>query len=198
MKTIAVTGGIASGKSLAASYLKSKGYELIDADEIARVITAPGGRAIPFIMEHFGADYTDDEGGLDRAAMRELVFNNPDKKALLEMGTTDIVIEEIEKIKREREEAGNELLFFDIPLLFEKNQEDKYDYILMITADRETRKERILQREGLNDEMAELIIASQFDENKKVEAADFVIYNNGEIADLYRSMDEVLLQLGRK
>lgn len=192
MKTIAITGGIAAGKSIATSYLKNLGYIVIDADEMSRAITGPGGKAMPFIKEHFGAEYVNEDGSLNRAAMRDLVFKNPDKLMILEAGTTDVVLQDIEKIKEERAAAGDKLLFFDIPLLYEKNQQDKYDAVWVVTADRSIRKERLVARDGMDESMAELMMDSQDDENRKVEDADFVIYNNGSLSELYRSIDDAL------
>ena len=192
MKNIAITGGIASGKTMASDYLRSLGYTVIDADEMAREMTAPGGKAMPFIIEHFGPDYLDENGGLNRAAMRDLVFKNPDKLMILEAGTTDVVISDIQKIKEDRAAAGDKILFYDIPLIFEKNLQDDYDAIWVITADRNIRKERLAERDCMDENMAELIMDSQEDEDKKIEAADFVIYNNGSLAELERSVDDAL------
>lgn len=192
MINIAITGGIASGKSVTTQYLQNLGYTVIDADKMAREITGPGGKAMPFIKEHFGPQYINEDGSLNRAAMRDLVFNNPDKLMILEAGTTDVVIEDIEKIKAERAAAGDEILFFDIPLLFEKKQQDKYDAVWVVTSDREIRKKRIIERDGMDEHMADLMIDSQEDEDRKVESADFAIYNNGDIAELYRAIDDAL------
>ncbi len=193
MKNIAITGGIASGKTVASDYLRSLGYTVIDADEMSREMTAPGGKAMPFIIEHFGPDYLDEDGGLNRAAMRDLVFKNPDKLMILEAGTTDVVISDINKIKEERAAAGDKILFYDIPLLFEKNLQDDYDAVWVITSDRNIRKERLAERDNMDEKMAELIMDTQEDEDKKIEAADFVIYNNGSLAELERSVDDALV-----
>lgn len=193
MKNIAITGGIASGKTVASDYLRSLGYTVIDADEMSREMTAPGGKAMPFIIEHFGPDYLDEDGGLNRAAMRDLVFKNPDKLMILEAGTTDVVISDINKIKEERAAAGDKILFYDIPLLFEKNLQDDYDAVWVITSDINIRKERLAERDNMDEKMAELIMDTQEDEDKKIEAADFVIYNNGSLAELERSVDDALV-----
>ena len=192
MLTIAITGGIASGKSTATDYLKSLGYTVVDADAMAREITEAGGKAVPYIRENFGDEYILEDGSLDRAAMRDLVFKNPSKLALLEAGTTEVVIRDIEKLRKEREEAGDEILFFDIPLLFEKQQNDKYDAVWVITADREIRKARLAERDGLDSEIADLIMDNQQDEDLKIVKADFVIYNNGTVQELIRSVDDAL------
>ena len=192
MINIAITGGIASGKSCISDYLKSLGYTVVDADEMAREITGPGGKAIPYILEHFGSEFVNEDGSLNRAAMRDLVFRDPSKLAILEEGTTNVVISDIEKIKKDRQAAGDKILFFDIPLLYEKNQEDNYDAVWVVTADREIRKERLAERDGLDEEMSELIMGAQEEDDKKIESADFVIYNNGSLNELHRSVDDAL------
>ena len=192
MINIAITGGIASGKSMASEYLKNLGYTVIDADEMAREMTGPGGKAMPYIIEHFGREYINEDGSLNRTAMRDLVFNNPAKLSLLEAGTTNVVLADIEKIKKEREKAGDKVIFYDIPLLYEKNQQDKYDAVWVVTAERDIRKHRLVERDAMDDNMAELIMGAQEEEEKKIEDADFVIYNNGDLAELYRSIDDAL------
>ena len=192
MINIAITGGIASGKSMASEYLKNLGYTVIDADEMAREMTGPGGKAMPYIIEHFGREYINEDGSLNRIAMRDLVFNNPAKLSLLEAGTTNVVLADIEKIKKEREKAGDKVIFYDIPLLYEKNQQDKYDAVWVVTAERDIRKHRLVERDAMDDNMAELIMGAQEEEEKKIEDADFVIYNNGDLSELYRSIDDAL------
>jgi len=192
MLSIAVTGGIGSGKSLVSEYIREAGFTVIDADAMSRAMTSAGGKAIPYIRENFVPEFINEDGSLNRAAMRDLVFKNPDKLMILEAGTTDVVLQDIEKIKEERAAAGDKLLFFDIPLLYEKNQQDKYDAVWVVTADRSIRKERLVARDGMDESMAELMMDSQDDENRKVEDADFVIYNNGSLSELYRSIDDAL------
>ena len=102
MITIAVTGGIGSGKTEVTNYLISKGFTVVDADKMSREMTSAGGKAIPFIIENFGQSFILEDGSMDRAAMRDLVFKHPEKKKLLEEGTTKVVLEDIEAIKKER------------------------------------------------------------------------------------------------
>ena len=192
MKTIAVTGGIAAGKSTVTDYLISKGYMVVDADKMAREMTGPGGKAMPYILEHFGPDYIENDGSLKREAMRDLVFQNPKYKAVLEAGTTAVVIRDIEIIRAEAAERGLPVMFFDIPLLFEMKLEDRYDEVWVITADRNIRSERIRARDGLNPELIDLIIGSQADEEYKISRADRVFCNNGTIEELIQSVDKAL------
>ena len=192
MLNIAITGGIASGKSMTSDYLKSLGYTVVDADQMAREMTGPGGKAIPYIRDHFGDSFILEDGSLDRAAMRDLVFKNPSKLSLLEAGTTKAVLQDIEKIKAERASAGDEIIFYDIPLLFEKNEQDNYDVVWVVTADRDIRIARMMDREGIDEKMAELMMDAQDAEDSKIQAADYVIYNNGSIGELRRSVDDAL------
>ena len=140
MITIAVTGGIGSGKTQVTNYLISKGFTVVDADKMSREMTSAGGKAIPYIREHFGPEFILEDGSLDRAKMRDLVFKDPRKKSVLEEGTTKVVLEDIEAIKREREASNDKALFFDIPLLFETGSEGDYDAVWVVTADYDIRK----------------------------------------------------------
>lgn len=196
MINIAITGGIASGKTQVTNYLISKGYTVVDADRMSREMTAPGGKAMPYILEHFGPSFILEDGGLDRAAMRDLVFRDPTWKSVLEKGTTKVVLEDIEAIKRERAASGDKVLFFDIPLLFETGSEDDYDAVWVVTADYELRKKRIMERDGIDDTLIDLIMDSQEEEEKKVKLADNVIYNNGTLEELRESVDRTLRSYG--
>ena len=195
MKTIAITGGIGSGKSELTDYLTQLGYTVVDADRMSREMTGPGGKAMPYILEHFGPDFILPDGSLDRAAMRDLVFRNPAKKKLLEEGTTKVVLEDIEQIKKEREDRGDSALFFDIPLLFETGTQDDYDLIWVVTAPYEVRRERVMKRDGIGSEIIDLIMDTQEDEYKKASKADFVIVNDGTIDELRAAVDEALKKL---
>ena len=195
MKNIAITGGIGSGKTEVTNYLMSKGFTVVDADRMSREMTGPGGKAIPYIREHFGEGFILEDGSLDRAAMRDLVFRDPSKKKLLEEGTTKVVLEDIEAIKKERAERGDKVLFFDIPLLFETGTENDYDSVLVVTADHEIRRQRIMARDGIDPAVIDLIMDSQEDEERKVSMADIVIINNGTIEELHDAIDILLKKL---
>lgn len=192
MITIAVTGGIGSGKTQVTNYLISKGFTVVDADKMSREMTSAGGKAIPYIREHFGPEFILEDGSLDRAKMRDLVFKDPRKKSVLEEGTTKVVLKDIEDIKREREASNDKALFFDIPLLFETGSEGDYDAVWVVTSDYDIRKARVMARDGIDAAIIDLIMDSQDGEEKKVERADYVIYNNGSLDELMESVDLAL------
>ncbi len=196
MINIAITGGIGSGKTEVTNYLISKGYTVVDADKMSREMTSAGGKAIPYIREHFGPEFIMEDGSLDRAAMRDLVFKSPAKKKLLEEGTTKVVLADIEAIKKERAACNDKALFFDIPLLFETGSEDDYDAVWVVTADYAIRKSRVMARDNIESSIIDLIMDSQEGEDKKAAMADQVILNNGTIDELRAAVDRVLRSYG--
>ena len=189
MITVAVTGGIGTGKSAVTDHLTSLGYTVIDADKMSRELTAAGGSAMPYIAENFGPGYINEDGSLNRKAMKDLVFRDPEAKRLLEKGTTDVVLEDIRNIRKEKEAAGEKILFFDIPLLFETETQDNYDLIWSVVADRDKRIERIMKRDNITAELANLIIGTQTGDEVKITRSDAVFYNNGTIEDLHQAVD---------
>ena len=196
MLNIAITGGIGSGKTSVTEILRSCGYTVIDADAMSRELTSSGGRAIPYIREKFGPGFIMEDGSLDRAKMRDLIFRDPAKKALLEEGTTRVVLEDIEAIRSQKEKAGEKALFYDIPLLFETGTEGEYDAVWVVTADHALRAARIMERDGIDAGMIDLIMDSQEDDEVKKAKADLVIYNNGTMEDLETSVEKALSSYG--
>lgn len=192
MLTIAITGGIGAGKSTLTEYLINKGFIVIDADKMAREMTAPGGKAIAYILEHFGTSYIAQDGSMDRGKMRDLVFNNPEYKKILEEGTTKVVIEDIEAIKSQAISEGHKVLFFDIPQLFENGIEDNYDQIWTIVADYDIKKQRVAKRDGISDEIIDLIVGTQAEDDYRISKSTEVIYNNGSKEELYTTINNLI------
>ncbi|MBQ6388303.1 MAG: dephospho-CoA kinase [Mogibacterium sp.] len=192
MISIAITGGIGTGKSTITDHLISRGYTVIDADKMSREMTSAGGKAMPYILEHFGPQYINEDGSLNRVAMRDLVFRDERYMKILEEGTTAVILRDIEKIKADLTAQGAKVMFFDIPLLFEKHQENNYDEVWVVTADHDLRAARIMARDNIDPTVIELIIDSQAEEDHKISLADRVFYNNGTIAELEAAVDEAL------
>ena len=193
MLSIAITGGIGSGKTCVTDIIRSHGFTVIDADAMSREMTSAGGKAIPYIREKFGPEFIMEDGSLNRAAMRDLIFRDPAKKALLEEGTTKVVLEDIETIRRQKEKAGEKALFFDIPLLFETGTEGKYDAVWVVSADYDVRARRIMERDGIDAGRIGLIMDSQEDEETKKSGADLVISNNGTMEELEQAVEDALM-----
>ena len=192
MLNIAITGGIGSGKTTVTDYLISKGYKVVDADEMARNITSKGGKAIPFIEEKFGKSFIAADGSMDRAKMRDLVFNNPEAKKLLESGTTKVVIDDIKSIIKESSNKGESAIFFSIPQLFENRFHIDFDQVWSVVADKDIKKQRIKSRDNIPDSIIDLIISSQAEEKIFLENSDEIIYNNESVEKLYDNIDSLL------
>ncbi|MBQ6621651.1 MAG: dephospho-CoA kinase [Mogibacterium sp.] len=195
MLTIAVTGGIGSGKTAVTDHLQALGYTVIDTDRMAHEMTAPGGKAIPYILEHFGPEYIREDGSMDRQRMRELVFHDPVKKELLEAGTTAVIREDVRDRLADANRAGEAIVFVAIPLLFEagSSPEDRaYEEIWSVIADEKIRKERIRKRNGLPDDIIDRMIASQVSDDVRKAGSTRVIENNGTLDDLYKTVDRML------
>ena len=192
MISVAITGGIGSGKTEVTNYLISKGFTVIDADQMSREMTGAGGKAMPYILEHFGSSFILEDGSLDRAAVREMIYNDPAKKALYESCTTRLVLDDIAAIRERSELSGEEVIFYDIPLLFETGTEGDYDAVWVVVTDTEIRKRRIRERSGLEDAVIESIMEKQMSDRYKINRADYVIYNNGTLDELHSATKKAL------
>lgn len=192
MLSIAITGGIGAGKTVITDYLEAQGYVVIDADVIARQITAPGGKAIDEIAERFGAEYIRPDGSMDRDRMRALVYNDPSAKAILEDCTTRVVQEELEEVLSENRENGMAVTFAAVPLLFEKGGAESFDAVWLVVADEETRIRRVQARDGLDRETVKKIIKNQFSDEKKLALSTDILYNNNCVQEIHKQVERLL------
>ena len=184
---IGLTGGIASGKSTVSNYLAELGAIIIDADKIAHEIMEKGKTAYWQVIEAFGREILAENGEIDRSRLGKIVFNNLEKKKILEEITHPQVIREMrEKIEEYR--AENKVIVLDVPLLFEAGLDSMVDETWVVYVDRETQLQRLMARDGLSYEEANKRIQAQMSLEKKRDLADFVINNKGNIEDLKRQV----------
>lgn len=177
-RRIGLTGGIGSGKTTVTRQLVALGATVIDADEISRALTGPHGRALPAIADRFGAAYVTSEGALDRARMRQLVFNNPDAKTTLETIIHPLVRERAEQLTRAAMTSNTPCVAYDIPLLVESGQwQISLHRIWVVDCLPETQIARVTRRSGLSRGDVERIIAAQAPRERRLAIADAVIYN---------------------
>lgn len=177
---VGLTGGIGSGKSTVAALLAQLGAAIMDADAIARQLTAPGGLAMPAIARRFGADFVTAEGALDRDRMRDLAFKDPGAKLNLEAIIHPLVAEETRRQVGAAEHAGYPCLVFDVPLLVESaSWRQKVDHVLVVDCLEETQIARVMARNGFKRAAVEAIIAAQSSRLRRLQAADSVIFNEG-------------------
>ena len=173
---LGLTGGIGSGKSTVARTLAAQGAEVIDADAIARAVTAAHGAAIPLIREAFGPGFITHDGALDRDKMRELAFVDASARKKLEAIIHPLVSRES---ARQTEAAQSPCIVFDVPLLVESGRwRARLDRILVIDCSVASQVSRVMARSGWTREAVERVIASQASRAQRLAAADLVIFND--------------------
>lgn len=192
MRIIGITGPIASGKTTVTSLLKEKGAIAIDADEIARDVVEPGKPAWREIVAYFGEDVLLHDRRLNRRKLGKIVFENPDKLEALNKAIHPQVIDEINKRVKQVEAAygDGKVVVIDVPLLIEVGLHKQCDLTVVVTADKDIRKQR-LQEKGLTKEEAESRVAAQSEKEKLEKQADIFIENNGPFAELEKKVDEL-------
>jgi dephospho-CoA kinase len=196
---LGLTGGIGSGKSTVAQMFVAHGAALIDADQIARAVTGPGGAAMAAIAQTFGPEYVASDGAMDRERMRRLAFSDPTARARLEAIVHPCVTQDNERRARDAIAQGSALLVFDVPLLVESGHwERRLDAVLVVDCKVETQVQRVMTRSGLERAAVEAIIAAQATRAARRGAADAVIYNDEGVSlvELQQQVAQTLQYLG--
>ena len=195
---IGLTGGIGSGKSTVGRLLVHRGAALLDADEIAREMTQPGGLAMPSIVQTFGPEYMDASGALDRPRMRDLAFSRPASRKQLEAIVHPLVAQCTEHRARAAEAEGRRLLVFDIPLLVESGHWPRQlDAVVVVDCRIETQINRVMARNALAPETIDSIIAAQASRSARRAGADLVLYNDAlSLQALNIQVQQVAAQFG--
>lgn len=188
MFVVGITGGIGSGKTTATDYFAELGIDIIDADVASRVVVEPGTPALQAISQHFGDGILLADGGLDRAALRQRIFADREQKLWLESLLHPLIAEHI---SRSLAEAKSPYAIFVSPLLVESEQSRLCDRILVIDVPEQLQVSRTVARDNNDPDQVERIIASQASRQQRLAKADDVIENTGELAGLYRQIDEL-------
>lgn len=195
MIVVGLTGNIAAGKSAVASRLASHGLPVIDADRLARDAVAPGTAALRAIVRRWGPGILAADGALDRAALRSIVFADPDERRALDA----IVHPEVGRLRDAAVEAerarGATLVVCDIPLLFEVGLETLVDRIVLVDAPAALRRERLVRDRGLSPDEADAMIAAQMPSDAKRAAAHHLIENSGTREQLHARVDALVEEL---
>ncbi len=191
MFTVALTGGVASGKSTVERLFASRGIEIIDADHVAREVVAAGTAGLADIVEVFGTDVLSADGSLDRRAMRERVFADERARRQLEA----IIHPRVREVLRQRaSEVHSAYGMLVIPLLVESGDYAWVNRVLVVDVPREVQRERLLKRDGTSRELAEAMLDAQASREQRLAVADDVIDNS---ADL-ESLDDAVERLHRR
>lgn len=192
--TIGLTGGIGSGKSTVADLFAQAGASVIDTDLIAHAQTAPGGPAMPAIAAEFGDDFVAADGSLDRARMRALVFADPGARLRLEA----ILHPRIRAMAdAEADMATGDYLIFVVPLLVESASRpsgswlDRVQRVLVVDCPESVQIARVMARNGLDEHQVQAIMAAQASRASRLAAADDVVTNSGELAELLPQVERL-------
>lgn len=183
---VGVTGGIGSGKTAVTDRLQQLGITVVDADLAARVIMEPGRPALAAVAEHFGRDILMPDGQLDRAALRKIVFADPAERQWLEALTHPLIGEEI---RSQLAAADSPYVVLASPLLLETSQRAFCDLVVVVDVPESVQVERTMARDDNDEDQVRRIIGAQMPREQRLQAADEVIDNSGNLEDLRRQVD---------
>lgn len=188
MFVVGITGGIGSGKSAVTDHLETLGITVVDADKVARVVVEPGTPGLAAIAEHFGEDIMLADGRLDRAALRKIVFDNPDERKVLEGITHPRIRDEI---SRQLSEANSPYVVLSSPLLLESGQNTFADYVVVVDVPEEVQLTRTMARDDNSEALVKQIMAAQLDRKTRLSRADTSIMNDGSLEALYERVKKL-------
>jgi dephospho-CoA kinase len=196
MKWVGLTGGLGTGKSTVAQMLVKHGIPVIDADRIARQVVEPQGPAYAGILRAFGPGVINPDGSLDRQCLARIVFNDEEKRLLLERLIHPCVQSEVASQRQWLKEQRYSWAVYDVPLLFEKGLQSQFDSVIVVSVTHEQiQYERLKERNGWNDEEIHKRLSSQVLLAVKVAGADHVIQNDADIPTLQKKVDTLVQML---
>ncbi|MBO4622998.1 MAG: dephospho-CoA kinase [Bacilli bacterium] len=188
MVKVALTGGIASGKSEILTHLMMSGYVIYSTDSLAHDVLKHEGKQK--VIDTFGTGIVDTKGEINRSALGKIVFNDNDK-----LNKLNDIIHPFVKIRIEEIIKANpdlDIIFFEVPLLFESNMQDMFDVTINIYCDIDIQINRIVNRDNRSVEDALSIIRSQMGTYERNKRATYAIDNSGEIADTFKKIDKIV------
>ena len=188
MRRVALTGGIATGKSHVLAQLAKLGAPTIDADKLARDVVAPGTPGLKAVVDRFGEDVLDQMGGLDRRKLGSIVFSDPVARRDLEEIIHPAVRGAIDEWYASLGEVPAGFAVADITLLYETARQREFDAVIVTACDTNTQLTRIMARDGISEAEARARIAAQLPMSEKIRRADYVINTDG-------SFDETSVQV---
>ncbi|HEY6876362.1 MAG TPA: dephospho-CoA kinase [Candidatus Dormibacteraeota bacterium] len=194
MKVIGLTGGVGSGKSTVAEMFRELGATVIDADEAAHAVYAPGTQGFDAVVREFGDEYVRD-GAIDRRRLGTLVFNDASALSRLNAIVHPLVREWMAARTVEAFDAGAEIVIQDVPLLFENDLEGLFSSVVLVYTPADVQLERLVEGRGLPRDRAESMIAAQMSIDEKRRRAHHVIDNSGTVDETRRQVEEIWAQM---
>ena len=185
---IGLTGGIGSGKTAVSDIFEELGIGIVDADLASRVVVEKGRPSLEEIAKHFGQGILTEAGELDRAKLREIIFNSDEEKNWLESLLHPVIAKQIQE---ELKASSSPYTILVSPLLLETNQKDFCNKVLVVDVPVETQIERTLKRDDVSLEQVHSIIKAQISRDKRLELADEVIVNDKSLEDLQLAVSKL-------
>ena len=185
---IGLTGGIGSGKTAVSDIFEELGIGVVDADLASRVVVEKGRPSLEEIAKHFGQGILTEAGELDRAKLREIIFNSDEEKNWLESLLHPVIAKQIQE---ELKASSSPYTILVSPLLLETNQKDFCNKVLVVDVPVETQIERTLKRDDVSLEQVQSIIKAQISRDKRLELADEVIVNDKSLEDLQLAVSKL-------
>jgi dephospho-CoA kinase len=177
---VGLTGGIASGKSLACRFFRELGAHIVDADQLSREVVRPFSPAWKEIVDTFGTDILGEDNEIDRTALGEIIFSDEKKRRLLEAIVHPRIADETASRVAELEKRHPDgIIIVDAALMIEVEQHEKFERLIVVFVDEETQARRLMERDLLGKAAAHRRIEAQMPLTQKIEFADYVIDNNG-------------------
>ncbi|RKS86839.1 dephospho-CoA kinase [Orbus hercynius] len=185
---VALSGGIASGKTTVTQLFAQFGVPIIDADLIARQVVEKGTPTLALIVQRFGADILLPTGDLDRAKLRHIIFNNRQQRIWLNQCLHPII--QIETEKQFRQSYAHYVIWV-VPLLIENNLHKRADRILIIDTPAKAQIERLKKRDNINENLAKNMLSSQLSNAERIRYADDIIINNNQKSSLFSQVKQL-------
>ena len=184
MLIVALTGGIASGKTTVSNAFSELGVPIVDADIVARIVVSPGSNSLNQLKALFGSEIIQENGELDRAALKHIIFSDDVKKKQVEGILHPAIAAYSQKMIKQYEAENHAYCLHVIPLLIETKQAERFKHILLVDTPVETQLTRLLQRDNLSEAEAWRIINSQASREQRQSVATEIILNDGNIKRL--------------
>jgi dephospho-CoA kinase len=195
MLRVGLTGGIAAGKSEVARLLAEQGAVVIDADAVAREVVAPGTPGLAEVTGIFGPGVLRPDGSLDRPALGEIVFADPELRARLNAVVHPRVGRRMRELERGAGDAG--IVVHDVPLIAENGLAGDYDVVVVVDVPPRVQADRLIRHRGMTREQATARIAAQASRKQRLAIAGIVIDNSGSLSELDRQVGELWTELRR-
>lgn len=196
MLVIGITGQTGAGKTLVSELLLEKGYKIINADKVSRLVVEKGRQCLMDIVIEFGLTVLNADGSLNRKALGNIIFSDSEKKEKLQSIIFPYILEEIEEQMKAFRDLGEKAVFLDAPTLIESGYNKFCDRVVSVVAPSEDRFIRIIRRDDITELEAQARMDAQHDDEYYIKNSDFVINNNGEVSEVRIRVLEMLDKLG--